>query len=91
MLRRELESLTEQRLLAGRGEIGQTLTMPGRVAGGFGQDHILAPPSDRLKELFGVVSHFFTRTRWDRTFLIVDSHYHYHPEPDSETSTSFSP
>lgn len=50
-----------------------------------------APPADRLKELFGVVIHFFTRTRWDRTFLIVDSHYHYHPEPDSETSTSFSP
>jgi len=50
-----------------------------------------APPSDRVKELFGVVAHFFTRTRWDRTFLIVDSHYHYHPEPDSETSTSFSP
>ena len=50
-----------------------------------------APPSDRVKELFGVVIHFFTRTRWDRTFLIVDSHYHYHPEPDSETSTSFSP
>jgi signal peptidase I len=50
-----------------------------------------APPSDRVKELFGVVVHFFTRTRWDRTFLIVDSHYHYHPEPDSETSTSFSP
>lgn len=50
-----------------------------------------APPSDRVKELFGVVIHFFTRTRWDRTFLIVDSHYHYHPEPDGETSTSFSP
>ena len=50
-----------------------------------------APPSDRVKELFGVVIHFFTRTRWDRTFLIVDSHYHYHAEPDSETSTSFSP
>ena len=50
-----------------------------------------APLSDRVKELFGVVIHFFTHTRWDRTFLIVDSHYHYHPEPDSETSTSFSP
>lgn len=50
-----------------------------------------APPSDRVKELLGVVVHFFTRTRWDRTFLIVDSHYHYHPEPDSETSTAFSP
>lgn len=50
-----------------------------------------APPADRVKELLGVVVHFFTRTRWDRTFLIVDSHYHYHPEPDAETSTSFSP
>jgi signal peptidase I len=50
-----------------------------------------APPSDRVKELFGVVVHFFTRTRWDRTFFIVDSHYHYHPEPDSDTSTAFSP
>jgi signal peptidase I len=50
-----------------------------------------APPSDRVKELFGVVVHFFTRTRWDRTFFIVDSHYHYHPEPDGDTSTAFSP
>jgi signal peptidase I len=50
-----------------------------------------APPSDRVKELFGVVVHFFTRTRWDRTFFVVDSHYHYHPEPDGDTSTAFSP
>lgn len=50
-----------------------------------------APPSDRVKELYDVVRHFFTRTRWDRSFFIVDSHYHYHPEPDSEPSTSFSP
>jgi signal peptidase I len=50
-----------------------------------------APPSDRVKELFGVVVHFFTRTRWDRTFFIVDSHYHYHPESDGDTSTAFSP
>jgi signal peptidase I len=50
-----------------------------------------APAADRAKELVGVIAHFFTRTRWDRTFLIVDSHYHYHPEPDAETSTAFSP
>lgn len=50
-----------------------------------------APPSERVRELFGVVAHFFTRTRWDRTFLIVDSKYHYHPEPDLETGTAFSP
>src|SRR5881394_3469080 len=30
-----------------------------------------APPSERVKELLGVVIHFFSRTRWDRTFLIV--------------------
>jgi hypothetical protein len=24
-----------------------------------------------------VATHFFSRTRWDRTFLIVDSRYHY--------------
>ena len=50
-----------------------------------------APPSDRVKELFGVVAHFFTRTRWDRTFFIVDSKYHYHPEPGGELSDEFSP
>jgi signal peptidase I len=51
-----------------------------------------APPADRIKELGSVFIHFFTRTRWDRTFLIVDSHYHYHPEPDVDnTSESFSP
>lgn len=27
--------------------------------------------------LLDVVLHFFTRTRWDRTFFIVDSRYHY--------------
>ena len=50
-----------------------------------------APPSERVKELLGVVVHFFTRTRWDRTFFIVDSRYHYHPEPDGELSSEFSP
>lgn len=50
-----------------------------------------APPSERMKELFGVVVHFFTRTRWDRTFLIVDSRYHYHAEPDGDAASAFSP
>jgi hypothetical protein len=51
-----------------------------------------APPADRIKELASVFIHFVTRTRWDRTFLIVDSHYHYHPEPDSDIpNESFSP
>lgn len=48
-----------------------------------------APPAERIKELFGVVVHFFTRTRWDRTFFIVDSKYHYHAEPDVESSSNY--
>jgi signal peptidase I len=40
-----------------------------------------APPAERLRELAGVAIHFFSRTRWDRTFMIVDSKYHYHEEP----------
>ncbi len=36
-----------------------------------------APPAERLRELGSVATHFFSRTRWDRTFLIVDSRYHY--------------
>ena len=42
-----------------------------------------SPPAERLKELFRVVIHFFDRTRWHRTFFIVDSKYHYTPEPAS--------
>ena len=34
---------------------------------------------DRLRELGNVVLQFFTRTRWHRTFFIVDSKYHYTP------------
>jgi signal peptidase I len=34
---------------------------------------------DRLRELGGVVVGFFTKTRWHRTFFIVDSKYHYTP------------
>lgn len=42
-----------------------------------------APPDssarDRLRELAGVLLQFFTKTRWSRTFFIVDSKYHYTP------------
>lgn len=34
----------------------------------------------RLHELGYVAYHFFSQTRWDRTFFIVDSRYHYHDE-----------
>lgn len=36
-----------------------------------------APPRERLAELVGVARTFFSHTRWDRTFFIVDSRYHY--------------
>lgn len=35
---------------------------------------------ERLAELAGVARHFLSRTRWDRTFFVVDSEYHYHAE-----------
>src|SRR6266446_4655204 len=38
-----------------------------------------APPSARIKELLGVAVHFFTKSRWERTFFIVDSKYHFTP------------
>jgi signal peptidase I len=38
-----------------------------------------SPPRERLRELLNVVIHFFDRTRWHRTFFIVDSRYHYTP------------
>lgn len=34
---------------------------------------------DRGRELGNVARHFFSRTRWRRTFFIVDSKYHYTP------------
>jgi len=34
---------------------------------------------DRIRELGNVVLRFFTKTRWKRTFFIVDSKYHYTP------------
>jgi len=50
-----------------------------------------SPPSARLKELLGVVIHFFTQTRWERTFFIVDSKYHFTPTILPETDTGYSP
>jgi len=47
-----------------------------------------SPPKERLKELWNVIRHFPDRTRWDRTFFIVDSKYHYHPEPDCPSASS---
>ena len=34
---------------------------------------------ERLRELSSVARHFFTRTRWERSFFIIDSKYHYTP------------
>jgi hypothetical protein len=34
---------------------------------------------ERLGELGKVVIYFFQRTRWKRTFFIIDSKYHYTP------------
>jgi len=50
-----------------------------------------SPPMERVKELLGVVIHFFDKTRWQRTFFIVDSKYHFTPEitPDSGESYGF--
>ncbi|HXI14066.1 MAG TPA: signal peptidase I [Thermoanaerobaculia bacterium] len=43
-----------------------------------------SPVIERVKELLTVFFKFLTRTRWDRTFFVVDSQYHYHEEdPDS--------
>jgi signal peptidase I len=50
-----------------------------------------APGIERLKELAGVVGHFFTRTRWQRTFFIVDSRYHFTPEQSDTTSGELTP
>ena len=34
---------------------------------------------ERVRELGGVARHFFTHTRWRRSFFIIDSKYHYTP------------
>ncbi len=41
------------------------------------------PPAQRIRQLAGVVTHFFSNTRWDRTFMIIDSKYHYRDLPES--------
>ena len=48
-----------------------------------------SPLIERVKELASVGIHFFTRTRWERTFFIVDSKYHYTPSrsPDEAGET----
>ena len=38
-----------------------------------------SPPTARVKELANVILHFFDKTRWKRTFFVVDSRYHYTP------------
>ena len=34
---------------------------------------------ERIRELASVARHFFTRTRWERSFFIIDSQHHYTP------------
>ena len=36
-----------------------------------------SPASQKVKELFGVALRFFSNTRWDRMFFVIDSRYHY--------------
>ncbi len=50
-----------------------------------------SPPVERIKELAGVVIHFFTQTRWERTFFIVDSKYHFTPNTTPDTDGGYSP
>jgi signal peptidase I len=50
-----------------------------------------SPPAERLKELAGVIIHFFTRTRWERTFFIVDSKYHFTPGRSPDSDSGYSP
>lgn len=45
-----------------------------------------SPPSARMAELANVVIHFFDRTRWRRTFYIVDSSYHFTPGVSSDAA-----
>jgi len=48
-----------------------------------------SPPAERVKELVSVVIHFFDRTRWSRTFFIVDSKYHFTPEIEGESGGGY--
>lgn len=49
-----------------------------------------APAAARIRELAGVLIHFFSKTRWERTFFIVDSRYHFTPglTPEGEAGES---
>ncbi len=49
-----------------------------------------APSSARVGELLDVARHFFTKSRWERTFFIVDSKYHFTPglTPEGEAGES---
>jgi len=46
-----------------------------------------AGTASHVRELLDVVIHFFSGTRWERTFFVVDSKYHFTPQrssPDTE-------
>jgi signal peptidase I len=45
---------------------------------------------ERARELLRVVAHFFNRTRWDRSFRVVDAKYHYH-EPIEQGDSELGP
>lgn len=36
-----------------------------------------SPPMARVRELVAVTVNFFSRTRWERTFFVIDSEYHF--------------
>lgn len=46
-----------------------------------------SPSTERIKELVNVVIHFFSNTRWQRTFFIVDSRYHFTPDLQGESGS----
>jgi signal peptidase I len=48
-----------------------------------------SPPAARVRELVSVVIHFFDRTRWQRTFFIVDSKYHFTPEIEGDSGGGY--
>ncbi len=48
-----------------------------------------SPGSARVKELVNVVLHFFSNTRWQRTFFIVDSKYHFTPEMQADSGGGY--
>ena len=50
-----------------------------------------ATTATHVKELLDVVVHFFSGTRWERTFFIVDSKYHFTPNVTPEADSGYSP